>query len=141
MADYDDTGFDAVESPDADLDAVSGISSTDASKTVAAAKVVEENDPLDSPQAKQSNDVADADQFVRMARWRPFMHLFHGCATSTHLDKNRGERMRVFAREHPLFLRACLLGDYVFVAVCALIVALALAYALARVVGVPLPWA
>ena len=49
--------------------------------------------------------------------------------------------MRVFAREHPLFLRACLLGDYVFVAVCALIVALALAYALARVVGVPLPWA
>lgn len=54
MADYDDTGFDAVESPDADLDAVSGISSTDASKTVAAAKVVEENDPLDSPQAKQS---------------------------------------------------------------------------------------
>lgn len=89
MADYDDTGFDAVESPDADLDAVSGISSTDASKTVAAAKVVEENDPLDSPQAKQSNDVADADQFVRMARWRPFMHLFHDCATSTHLDKNR----------------------------------------------------
>ena len=66
MADYDDTGFDAVESPDADLDAVSGISSTDASKTVAAAKVVEENDPLDSPQAKQSNDVADADQFVRI---------------------------------------------------------------------------
>ncbi|KFI48934.1 hypothetical protein [Bifidobacterium biavatii] len=82
----------------------------------------------------------DLEQVLRMLRYCPFMRLFNACATSMYLDHPRGERMRLFSQRHPRFRKACLIGDFVFTTLISALILAAIAYALAKITGFPIPW-
>ena len=103
--DFDELRVKAVEGESSDDDVANTNVGNILSQTKYVTKAVDE-DPL-SLNAKHSEKDGNSDilHFVGMTKWHPFMYLFHDCATSTHLDKVPGERMKSFSKDHPFFLR------------------------------------
>lgn len=101
-----------------------------------------ERDPLaPKPDASQSKDSDELGRLIsKVLRFHPFMRLFNVCATSMYLDKARGERMRLFSESHPRFRRVCMIGEFVFTALLALLILWAIGLTVMKFFGVNLTW-
>lgn len=97
------------------------------------------NDPLEADGGNRNNPT-QAGQFADMARWHLAMRLFHDVATSMNLDKNDGERMRLFERRHPRLFRICLGIDLFFTTCCMLLAVGTMGLAFVRITGITVPW-
>ena len=101
-----------------------------------------EADPLaPKPDASQSKDSDELGRLIsKVLRFHPFMRLFNVCATSMYLDKARGERMRLFSESHPRFRRVCMIGEFVFTALLALLILWAIGLTVMKFFGVEVTW-
>lgn len=137
--DFDELPIDMVEEESSDDDVANTDAGSILSQTKHITKAVDD-DPLSGAKHSDEDESSDALHFVRMTKWHPFMYLFHDCATSTHLDKVPGARMRYFSKDHPFFLKICMVADFLFTLMCVFITVLAMLYALAKLTGFVFPW-
>lgn len=137
--DFDDFHVRAVEGESSDDD----VANMNIGNILSQAKHVTKafDDPLSFNEKHSEKDKnSDILHFAGMTKWHPFMYLFHDCAASTHLDKAPGERMRSFSKDHPFFLKVCMVADFMFTFMCVVVTVFAMFYALAKLTGFVFPW-
>lgn len=101
-----------------------------------------EDDPL-APKsgASQSKDSDDLGRLIsKVLRFHPFMRLFNVCATSMYLDKKKGSRMRLFSIAHPKFRRVCMIGEFTFTTLLAVLIILAIYFTIMKFFGIQITW-
>lgn len=107
-----------------------------------AAEIEEECDPLgqdvNKSQQKDSDELGHL--IAKVLRFHPFMRLFNVCATSMYLDKEKGARMRLFSRVHPKFRRACMIGEFAFTTLLAVLIILAIYFTIMKFFGIQITW-
>ena len=107
-----------------------------------AAEIEEECDPLGQDVNKsQQKDSDELGHLIgKVLRFHPFMRLFNVCATSMYLDKEKGARMRLFSRVHPKFRRACMIGEFAFTTLLAVLIILAIYFTIMKFFGIQITW-
>lgn len=68
------------------------------------------------------------------------MGLFNVCATSMYLDKKKGSRMRLFSIAHPKFRRVCMIGEFTFTTLLAVLIILAIYFTIMKFFGIQITW-
>lgn len=107
-----------------------------------AAEIEEECDPLgqdtNKSQPKDSDELGHL--LAKVLRFHPFMGLFNVCATSMYLDKKKGSRMRLFSIAHPKFRRVCMIGEFTFTTLLAVLIILAIYFTIMKFFGIQITW-
>lgn len=107
-----------------------------------AAEIEEEYDPLgqnaNKSQQKDSDELGHL--IAKVLRFHPYMGLFNVCATSMYLDKKKGSRMRLFSIAHPKFRRVCMIGEFTFTTLLAILIILAIYFTIMKFFGLQITW-